>query len=77
MDIMTALTIFVLGLLGVIFLGAVIIVVIVIIMACKIAFKRVMDGENNDHEMVHEYHDWQKDLWKDIQEAEDEKDTDA
>lgn len=45
MDILTALTMFVLGLLGVIFLGAVIIFVIVIIMACKIAYKKVMNEE--------------------------------
>lgn len=46
MDILTALTMFVLGLLGVIFLGAVVILVIVIIMACKIAFKRVMEADD-------------------------------
>lgn len=48
MDLLTILTYIVLGFLGIVALVFLVLLVAVLIMACKIAYKKVMEGENDE-----------------------------
>lgn len=48
MDLLTILTYLALGFVGIIALVFLILLVAVLVMACKIAYKKVMEGENDE-----------------------------